>query len=206
MIRKRKSSGGRKIELVALVDVIFLLLIFFLVTLNIAQSFSKPGKREGWYGIANMDAEHAPKGELVVLIDQYPRSNPRYVYYIWIKGEANPEGLLEIGDFCDAMLAIGGMGNPVPDIRKIMNRLQLSGGVELRADRLTKRLAGVEKVMIVCPERLQYGFVHEVIRACNRAEMPPAFEVVPRDLFDDIYQNSRDFRSFPVGDVIRDYQ
>lgn len=206
MRRKRKTTGGRKIELVALVDVIFLLLIFFLVTLNIAQSFEKPGKREGWYGIANMDAEHPAKGELVVLIDQYPRSNPRYVYYIWFKGNPNPEGRLAIRDFCGAMLDIGGMGNPVPTIRRIMNNMQIRGGVELHTDNLTNRLTGVEKAIIVCPERFQYGLVHNVIKACKRAEVPPAFEVVPRDLFNDIYQHPEDFNSFPVGEIIRDYR
>lgn len=206
MNRKRRTAGGRKIELVALVDVIFLLLIFFLVTLNIAQSFEKPGKREGWYSITNMDAEHPAKGELVVLIDQHPRVNPRFVYYVWFKGEPNPAGRLALRDFCSAMLGMGGTGNPVPTMRRIIERMQLCGGVELHADNLTDRLRGVEKAIIVCPERLQYGLVHDVIKACKRAEMPPAFEVVPRDLINDIYRNPQDFNSFPVGEIIRDYR
>lgn len=186
-----RKDNERKIELTALIDVIFLLLIFFLVTMNSASSFGEKGRREGTYGIAAMDNSHGAKGNAVVFIFQWPGvPQPRF---IWIKGQRKPAGSIDCEEFCEKMnksYSDGGHFDTFrADIRIFLDNFELEGRYEVSARNLTGQLQNVGRVIIVCPEEMQYGIVHEVIRACSEANISN-FEIVPRHPFRDIFFNN----------------
>jgi biopolymer transport protein ExbD len=71
-MRNYRDNSSKKIELVPLIDVIFLLLIFFLVTLNIIPILTNKDVLESQYAIPVVTADDAARVDMLIQIHQFP--------------------------------------------------------------------------------------------------------------------------------------
>ncbi|MCG8607689.1 biopolymer transporter ExbD [bacterium] len=71
-MRNYKEASSKKIELVPLIDVIFLLLIFFLVTLNIIPILTNKDVLESQYAIPVVTDDDAARVDMLVQLHQFP--------------------------------------------------------------------------------------------------------------------------------------
>ncbi len=102
------GSTGRKVELTPLIDVIFLLLIFFLVTLNIIPILGGQGKQEVAYPLRALNSEDVSRATL--LVEVYPTTAGPLIY-------------LAIPASCVA----GGGGGGIPHLKQILSVFQTDG-------------------------------------------------------------------------------
>ena len=86
--RSNMWESPRKIELTSLIDVIFLLLIFFLVTMRIIPSTSGMGLKEGVYSIrALQPTERSQAAALIALKRVQDSPGGWRTYYVLIKSQ-----------------------------------------------------------------------------------------------------------------------
>ncbi len=80
MLRKH-DDGSRRIELVPLIDVIFLLLIFFLVTLNIIPIISRRETLESTYAMEVVTPDQPARIDRFIQLHQFP-GDPQVYYFL----------------------------------------------------------------------------------------------------------------------------
>ena len=94
----RKTTESRKIEMVPLIDVIFLLLIFFLVTLNIIPVISRKETLEAQYAMPVVTAKDAARVDMLIQLHQIRKSSR--VHYFVIGWRTQARRLRRFLHFC----------------------------------------------------------------------------------------------------------
>lgn len=173
------ESTGRKVELTPLIDVIFLLLIFFLVTLNIIPILGGQGKQEVAYPLRALNSEDVSRATL--LVEMY-------------RTTAGPLVYLAVPATC-----VAGRGGGIPQLKRVMSVLQSDGSLTpadvsaLSSGRFGKVVfhspSGLVRAVntnlmtdavIFCDPRLPFENVSEVISVLQSTGL--AVRVVPMSL------------------------
>jgi|GEM_PF-7022551 len=155
MIRSKKSNTKRKIELVPLIDVIFLLLIFFLVTLNIIPVISQEELPESQFNMPVVTAEDAARVDMLIQLHQFPNDPSQEVYYYTIDNTLDQfsRGVWNI---------VVRFSQDIDDRNHLNRRFPQHHFDELSAI----DFRGVDKVIISANEWVPYEELFEVIQIC----------------------------------------
>jgi biopolymer transport protein ExbD len=81
MLTSKNGLNGKKVEMTPLIDMIFLLLIFFLVTLTIPK-LSKTEVREWQFDLEVVTAEDDADVDMFIQLHQFPNDNTVYHFII----------------------------------------------------------------------------------------------------------------------------
>lgn len=150
-----KSSSKRKIELVPLIDVIFLLLIFFLVTLNIIPVISQDHMPESQFNMPVVTADDAARVDMLIQLHQFPNDPSEQVYYYTIDHT--------LDQFSRGMWnVIVKFSQDIADRDHLNQRFP---GHHFR-DLSNIDLNGVDKVIISADQWVPYEKLFEVIQLC----------------------------------------
>lgn len=164
MSRSRRKQVHRKIELVSLIDVIFLLLIFFMVTMNVIPALTRDQPTE-----ARVDIR-IPEGELdivdrIIQVQQIPEDGSvRYLIFdkntlpIDMTQDEWQERLQNLTE--DALAA---MDSPLDALAGL--------GVTVHGNVNNLQLAPSDEIIISCPDLLPYVEMMKVIRRCRQLEV-----------------------------------
>ncbi len=161
MSKANRIEATKKIELVPLIDVIFLLLIFFLVTLNIIPILTRKEMRESQFPVEVITAEDAARVDMLIQLHQFPDDRFNRVFYFTIDGDlpwlGRPEmtGVLErIPEFARSISTLGAL------------RTRFPGHFFERPEQIPYPKNG--EVIISASEWVPYERLFEVIQGCDR--------------------------------------
>ena len=147
----RTRSGLRKIEMVPLIDVIFLLLIFFLVTLNIIPIISRRETIESQYAMPVATADESARVDLLIQLHQIEGS-PEVHYFVIDEAFQNTP-----------IQRVLNYQNNLQELRKIFNR----GGKRRAVDDPNDiDFSRAKRVIISSNPWVPYERVFELIQLC----------------------------------------
>jgi len=207
-LRGRNLETGeskRKIELVALIDVIFLLLIFFLVTLNISAALGGSEDLEGTYGIEMMDSEHEASGKSIVAV--LPFGDPRRIVYLMFNGSASERSGAR-DEFDDLSVELKEAVNDDTSDMNTIDWIMDGSAVESRyfenpeEIRRSLRDNNTDRVVILSPGEVTYGRVHRLLRVC-RSEGVSSHQVITCGSIEDMLDRLGEVNLDLKGKVIR---
>jgi len=188
----RTDGSERRIELVALIDVIFLLLIFFLVTLNISAALGGSDDLEGTYGIEMMDNEHKAGGKTVIVVIPLRNGEITRDCFLQFNGISNYEdpdlNFAELADWIRAIMrGDGSIPAKIDDIRMRLEYSIVESALYENSEYIAASLKRnrPDKAVILCGGGTRFGAVHGVIRVC-RKEGVSKHEVVTLNSFDQV--------------------
>ncbi|MBD3179925.1 MAG: hypothetical protein GF417_10160 [Candidatus Latescibacteria bacterium] len=186
------GESRRRIELVPLIDVIFLLLIFFLVTLNISAALGGSEDLEGTYGIEMMDSRHKAGGKALIAVLPVGSGGLSRTCYLQMSGAANShspdldfEGLS--GEIERILKGGGSIQSKIDDIRMRLDYFLVESGLYQNPEHLAESLRrnNPDRAVILCGGGERFSSVHRVIRVC-RKEGVSRHEVITMDSIDQL--------------------
>ncbi len=155
MARKRRRSGQRKLELISLIDVIFLLLIFFMVTLNIIPAMTRDEPIEASFDVP-VPRSTEDKVDVIVQLQRVPELGNRTRYLVFDKTLGQQED-----DLLGSLRTLSDNGNFAGLAAVLRNHRILDTPAELK-------LSKQQTVIIRCPDLASYGDVLAVVDRCQQ--------------------------------------
>jgi len=158
MRRRRRKNSQRKLELVSLIDVIFLLLIFFMVTLNIIPAMTRPEPLEGSFSVDVPRASTDKVDKIVQL--EVDTSGTLLRYLVFDKGLGDNER--EVRDWLVALQRDASLTSRAPEVleqRRVLTRI-----ADLEFE------DALQTVVIRSPQYATYGQILAVVNRCRTRE------------------------------------
>lgn len=184
-----RSESPRKIELTSLIDVIFLLLIFFLVTMRVIPSTRGAGLREGMYSIRALRSTERSRAPALVVLKRLQSPNGNWAtYYVLVTSRPGPGGWTQVHMWNSIRAA-----TTVTELQGVVANAPLRVTFSQQAGALTAGLTGASQVIITTGTdngyTFTYGEVNELIRIFKR----------PSSMVTDWYISPRSAANYPYG-------
>lgn len=145
----------KKIELVPLIDVIFLLLIFFLVTLNIIPVLSKREMLESQFPVKVVTANDAAKVDMLIQMHQFP--GDQKVHYFTIDAEL--EGIPIVKGTWEKIIELSKNKNNLPALKNRFKKHHFENPKKIN-------FKGKQEVIISAHPWIPYEHLQAVIQEC----------------------------------------
>jgi hypothetical protein len=177
MFERGRSEGieSRKLELTPLIDCIFLLLIFFLVTLRVLPVAREAGRREGVYSLEALTRSDPSSGHALVMLKWLGTPDGQHrTYYVAVTNRSarHPPGQAQHSLYALSTLLCTARTEEDVSREAPFSQLELRFGTA--AQDIAEGLRGVPTVIIVAwPDNghaFTMGEVNEVIKQCRRPE------------------------------------
>lgn len=157
MLNHTKKRLVKKIELVPLIDVIFLLLIFFLVTLNIIPVISKKEMQESEFAMPVVTAEDASRIDMFIQIHQFEQGETDQVHYFTIDGELS---IIPISPTVwDDIIKLSQHSNGLTQLQRYFRQHYFESARDIN-------YSGKKQVIISAGPWISYEDLFEVIQEC----------------------------------------
>lgn len=179
---KNSLSDNPKIELTPLIDVIFLLLIFFLVTLNSFSVSKGKGKEERSYSLPVLSQSDPTHGHMILYLFRVPADHYS-IHSFYILNQGNMGGNTSFSSLRSSFWHdINSITPPFPiQLTSLLNSLQFLSQLDPSDMDLLNKLRQVQEVIVVCDDEIPYEDIHEYVEKIRIAQISN-LKIVPRVL------------------------